>query len=140
MKPGSYKDVKNGRDRWGNRCFFILSALGASIGVGNIWKFPHLTYKHGGPAFLIAYALALVFGGIPLAILEYTLGQKMQKGSAGSMRGIVPNLAGVGWVASFCGLVVAIVYNCLLSIVLSYMMNASSEPWKQGTYELPMAC
>jgi NSS family neurotransmitter:Na+ symporter len=48
MKPGNRKDCNNGRDRWYNRGAFIVSATGASIGVGNIWKFGALTYKHGG--------------------------------------------------------------------------------------------
>jgi SNF family Na+-dependent transporter len=58
------------------------------IGLGNIWKFPYLTFKHGGVTFILAYAIALFVVGIPMLILELTLGQKMQRGSAGALRGI----------------------------------------------------
>jgi SNF family Na+-dependent transporter len=70
-------DVVNGRDRWLNRFVFILAASGSCIGLGNIWKFPYLCFKHGGVTFIIAYLIALVAIGIPMLILELTLGQKM---------------------------------------------------------------
>ena len=68
--------VHDARGRWRNRIFFIISASGSAIGVGNIWKFPYLTYKHGGGAFILQYVIALVVCGIPMLVLELTLGQK----------------------------------------------------------------
>ena len=70
-------DVDNGRDRWLNRLVFILAASGSCIGLGNIWKFPYLTFKHGGITFILAYLIALFAIGVPMLILELTLGQKM---------------------------------------------------------------
>jgi len=64
--------------------------------------------------------------GIPMLLLELTLGQKMQKGSAGALRGIVPRLAGVGYVASFSGFVTALIYNILLGISIIYLLNSGS--------------
>ena len=71
------QDVVNGRPRWKNRFFFVISTVGATIGIGNIWKFPYLTFKHGGIQFIMAYAFSLFVVGIPMIILELTLGQKM---------------------------------------------------------------
>mmetsp|Transcript_1210 Transcript_1210/g.1367 ORF Transcript_1210/g.1367 Transcript_1210/m.1367 type:complete len:270 (+) Transcript_1210:34-843(+) len=134
------KDVKNGRDRWLNRFVFILGAAGSCIGLGNIWKFPYLSFKHGGINFMVAYLIALFAIGIPMLILELTLGQKMQRGSAGALRGITPRLAGTGWAASFSGFVTAIVYNILLGLVLVYLFANGSQPWKDGEYSRPLAC
>ena len=127
-------DVKNHRDRWMNRFVFILAATGSCIGLGNIWKFPYLSFKHGGVTFIIAYLIALIVIGIPMLILELTLGQKMQRGSAGSLRGITPRLAGAGWAASFAGFITAIIYNILLGLSLVYLFANGSQPWTESNY------
>jgi len=101
-----------------------------------------LTFKHDGVSFLLAYLWVLLIAGIPMIILELTLGQKMQRGSAGSMRGIVPRLAGFGWVASFCGFVTCMVYNVVLGMCLVYLVNAGSQPWSSKNFNAtrPLGC
>lgn len=64
----------------------------------------------------------------------------MQRGSAGSLRGITPRLAGVGWVASFCGLVISVIYTILLGLNLYYLVVSGPEPWKRSNYERPLSC
>lgn len=68
------------RDRWKSRTVFLFAAIGSAVGMGNVWRFPYLTHKFGGGAFLIPYLIALFIVGIPLLILEYALGQKIQHG------------------------------------------------------------
>ena len=102
-------DINNGRGRWRNRLSFLLAAISSTIGLSNVWKFPYLTLKHGGRTFIIVYALVMVIVGMPMLVLELALGQKMQKGSVGALRGINPRLAGVGWAASFAGFVTCII-------------------------------
>jgi SNF family Na+-dependent transporter len=134
------KDVNAVRGRWWHRAFFIFGSIGASIGLPNIWKFPQLTFKHTGPLYLWAYIGAIIVVGWPMHILESTLGQKMQRGSAGALRGITPRLAGAGWVASFCGLVMSFVYSVLLGLNLYYFVIASGEPWTEENYLRPISC
>lgn len=133
---------KNFRPRWMNRGVFLLAAVGSSIGLGNIWKFPYLTWKHGGTVFVLAYLIALIFVGIPMLILELTLGQKMQRGSAGAIRGILPRFAGAGWAAAFAAFITAVIYILLLSIVAIYLVTSGTKPWKAEHYEptRPAAC
>ena len=57
-----------------SRPMFVLASHGAAIGLGNFWKFPNLTFKHGGVAFVVAYLAALIVAGLPMLILELTLG------------------------------------------------------------------
>ena len=114
------------RASWHSRPAFVLSTCGASIGLGNIWKFPFLTFKHGGVKFIVAYLIAMFVVGIPMLLLEVTLGQKMQRGSAGALRGIAPRLGGVGWAAAYSGFVTCLVYTVLLGVCLVYLMGSGS--------------
>ena len=67
-------NVGTKRDRWANRVAFILACIGSAVGIGNFWRFPYLTYKHGGAIFFIPYLFALFFFGIPMMIFELGVG------------------------------------------------------------------
>lgn len=126
LKVSSKDDITTDRPRWMNRWTFLISTVSAAIGIGNVWRFPYLSFKHGGSTFIYTYLYSLFIIGVPMLILELTLGQKMQKGSAGSMRGIVPRLAGIGYVASFSGFVTALTYNILLGMSIIYLLQSGS--------------
>src|SRR6185312_516689 len=79
--PQAAPGVKPKREMWSTRKVFILAAIGSAVGLGNIWRFPYVAYENGGGAFLIPYIFALLTAGIPILILEFTLGQKF-RGSA----------------------------------------------------------
>ena len=134
------------RDRWISRPVFVLACVGSSIGLGNIWKFPYMTAKHGGWQFIVAYIIALFIIATPMLILELTLGQKMQKGSVGAIRGITPKLAGVGWVASYVGLIISTFYNIMMGLTAIYFIGgikASGEtgaPWDFKNKMKPSVC
>jgi NSS family neurotransmitter:Na+ symporter len=70
-------DILTSRSRWRNNWFFMISATGCAMGIGNVWRFPYLTFKHGGITFIMTYIWALFIVGVPMLILELTLGQKM---------------------------------------------------------------
>ena len=62
------------RERWSSRWTFIIASVGSAIGLGNVWRFPYLMYKHGGGTFLIPYFIFLVTTGLPLLQTELALG------------------------------------------------------------------
>lgn len=62
------------RERWSSRWTFIIASCGSAIGLGNVWRFPFLMYKHGGGAFLIPYFIFLLSTGLPLLQTELALG------------------------------------------------------------------
>lgn len=64
----------------------------------------------------------------------------MQRGSAGSLRGIIPRLAGVGWAASFSGFINCILYNLLMGLSFYYLVNVGDKPWKQENMRRPDSC
>lgn len=52
----------------------MLAAIGSAIGLGNFWRFPYLTFKHGGAEFLFPYLTCLFVMGIPFLLMELALG------------------------------------------------------------------
>lgn len=119
------------RDRWSSRTIFLFAAIGSAVGLGNIWRFPYLTYKFGGGAFLIPYLLALSILGIPLLMLEFALGQKIQKGAIGSFKAIHKRLGGIGFMALASGFIVVTYYAVIMAWSLIFFIKSFSLklPW-----------
>jgi len=120
------------RARWTSRTIFLFAAIGSAVGLGNIWRFPYLTYKFGGGAFLIPYLLALIILGIPLLILEFAIGQKLQQGAVGAFRKINSRLRGIGAGAIISGFLVVIYYAAVIAWTVFFFI-------KSFNFELPWA-
>lgn len=66
------------RERLGSRLGFILLSAGCAIGCGNVWKFPYMCGQYGGGAFVLLYILFLVILGLPVMVMEFSLGRASQ--------------------------------------------------------------
>ena len=66
------------REKLGSRLGFILLSAGCAIGVGNVWKFPWMCGQYGGGAFVLIYLLFLVVLGLPIMIMEFSVGRASQ--------------------------------------------------------------
>ncbi|PTY40675.1 sodium-dependent transporter [Brachyspira hampsonii] len=74
------------RERLSNRIGFIIVSAGCAIGLGNIWRFPYITGKYGGALFVIIYLICLAIVGLPILIMEFSIGRAGQKDIAGSYK------------------------------------------------------
>lgn len=61
--------------KWNRQREFVLSVIGYSISIGNLWRFPYLTLRNEGGIFIIPYVIFLVICGVPLFYLEVAVGQ-----------------------------------------------------------------
>ena len=73
----------NNRERLGSRLGFILLSAGCAIGCGNVWKFPWMTGQYGGGGFVLIYLICLVLLGLPVMIMEFSLGRAAQASPVG---------------------------------------------------------
>lgn len=72
------------REKLSSRLGFILLSAGCAIGLGNIWRFPYMVGKYGGGAFVLVYLFFLIILGLPIIVMEYSVGRGSQKSVAKS--------------------------------------------------------
>ncbi len=124
------------RESWGTRGGFILAAVGSAVGLGNLWGFPYKLYSFGGGAFLIPYIIALFVIGIPLMILEFSLGHYTQLAAPNAFRQGHRRFEFVGWWGILLGFVIITYYPVILAYCFSFLwfsikgiFNGGHLPW-----------
>jgi len=90
-------------ERWSSHIGFILAAVGAAVGIGNIWRFSAVIGQNGGGAYLIPYFIAVFVFALPLMILEITMGRRFRGTVVSSFRAVRPEFRFIGWF--LCGIV-----------------------------------
>lgn len=83
------------REKFGSRLGFILISAGCAIGLGNVWRFPYITGKYGGAAFVLLYLFFLLILGLPIMVMEFAVGRGSQKSAALSFDVLEPK--GTKW-------------------------------------------
>ncbi|HDL07283.1 MAG TPA: sodium-dependent transporter [Desulfobacteraceae bacterium] len=124
--------MKKVQDRpiWGSKLGFLFAAIGSAIGLGNIWRFSYMAFKHGGGAFLIPYFIALVVAGIPLIILEYTIGHNKKGSPPLSFARVSPNWEWVGWWMPTVALFgIMLYYSVIIGWCINYLFFAVNLSW-----------
>ncbi|CAI9731435.1 sodiumchlorideB0+-likedependent and chloride-dependent neutral and basic amino acid transporter B0+- [Octopus vulgaris] len=124
------QDESHDRGTWGHKAEFMLSCIGLSVGLGNVWRFPYLAFRHGGAAFLIAYLVLQILIGKPMYFMELVMGQYSAKGPTGVWE-MNPSAKGIGISMAMISLVVAIYYNVIMAYTLFYFFASMQSvlPW-----------
>ena len=107
-----------------SRLGFVLSATGAAVGLGNIWKFPYITGVYGGGAFVMVYLVTILLIGASLLIAEMVIGKRGQKDCVSSFEELAPPEK-KGWKYAgfmlFTGLVIMTFYSVVIGWIFYYM-------------------
>lgn len=108
-------------EKFANAKSFTITAIAASVGLGNVMRFPGLCAKYGGGAFILVYAVALVLMGIPLLNAEIALGRRSGGAAPHTFKMLNDRAEHIGWASAANSLVVAVFYGAVLGWIL-YMI------------------
>ncbi|WP_302279450.1 sodium-dependent transporter [Brachyspira pilosicoli] len=120
------------RGQWGTRAGFILAAIGSAVGLGNIWRFPYMVASNGGGAFMIVFLIAMLTAGIPIMILEFSIGHKTHRSAPGALKFLNTKWEWLGWLQVFTCFAIVIYYSVIIAWSLSYGLF-SLQGLKWGT-------
>ena len=109
------------RERWGSKLGFILAAAGSAVGIGNIWKYPHMAGQNGGAAFTLVYLLCILVVGLSIVIAEFAIGRKTQLSPVGAFEMLAPG-SNWKWVG-FLGVASAFVILSFYGVVGGWIMK-----------------
>ena len=105
----------NKREQWGSKLGFILAASGSAVGLGNIWKYPHMAGQNGGAAFTIVYLVCILVVGLPILLGELVIGRNTQLSPVGAFN-ILADKSNWKWVG-FLGVASAFVILSFYGVV-----------------------
>jgi NSS family neurotransmitter:Na+ symporter len=120
------------RERWTSRFHFLFAAIGSAIGLGNVWRFPYMSYSYGGGAFLIAWFIGLIIMGVPWLMMEFGMGRYFQKSSPGVFAGINKKWEWLGWWPVFVAFLIVSYYCVVMAWALRYAVSSVTMAWGVG--------
>ena len=115
---------------------YVLSAAGASVGLGNIWRFPYLAAKYGGGIFLLVYIILALTFGYTMIIAETAIGRSTQKSPVSAFRLLGRNRSSVfgGWINAVIPVLIVPYYSVIGGWVCKYLWSCiSTDPGQIGT-------
>ena len=89
------------REKFSSRIGFILISAGCAIGIGNVWRFPFVTGQYGGAAFVLVYLFFLFALGLPIMVMEFSVGRASQRSIATSFQTLEPEGTKWHWYSYF---------------------------------------
>jgi len=114
---------QNNRGSFTGKLGFVLSAAGASVGLGNIWRFPYLAAKYGGGAFLLVYIILALTFGYTMIIAETAIGRSSQKSPVGAFKfySNSPLAKAGGWLNAIVPMLICPYYSVIGGWVCKYL-------------------
>ena len=111
------------RGSFSGKIGFILSAAGASVGLGNIWRFPYLAAKYGGGIFLLVYIVLAMTFGYTMIVAETSIGRMTGKSPVGAYKsfGNKPALRFGGWINAVIPILIVPYYSVIGGWVIKYL-------------------
>ena len=111
------------RGSFSGKIGFVLSAAGASVGLGNIWRFPYLAAKYGGAIFLLVYIILAMTFGYTMIIAETSIGRMTGKSPVGAYKSFSdkPALRVGGWINAIIPILIVPYYSVIGGWVIKYL-------------------
>ncbi len=112
---------------WSSRLTFVLAAVGAAVGLGNVWKFPYTAGLNGGGAFVLVYLLAAAAVAVPIVIAELIIGRRGRGSPMSAAKrlaqqaGASPAWGAVAWTNVTAGFLILSFYSVIAGWALAYV-------------------
>lgn len=110
-------------EQWSSRLGFLLAAVGAAVGLGNVWRFSAVLGTNGGGAYLLAYLLAAFGLAVPLLILELAVGRSLRSDVVSGFRSVGKRYTPLGWLIVGGVLLILSYYLVLTGWVLGFLLS-----------------
>ncbi|CAF0951290.1 unnamed protein product [Brachionus calyciflorus] len=125
------------RDQWSNKIEYMLSVIGYVVDLGNCVRFPYVTYKNGGGAFLIPYFTFLILIGIPMMFLEMSIGQYFRVGNITLWGKVNRFMKGIGYSSLLVVCYITLYYATIISYSVFYLFASFRlvMPWSSCNNE-----
>ncbi len=104
-----------------SRVGFILSAAGAAVGLGNIWKFPYITGVYGGGAFVMVYLVTILLIGVSLLIAEMLMGKRGGADAVSNFQTEAPKGSSWAWTKAGYLFVIGLIIMTFYSVVIGWI-------------------
>lgn len=113
------------RSSFSGKLGYVLSAAGASVGLGNIWRFPYLAAKYGGGIFLLIYILLALTFGYTMIVAESAIGRMTRKSPVGAFKsfGKAKWLSFGGWINAIIPILIVPYYSVIGGWVIKYLVE-----------------
>ncbi|MCI2940500.1 sodium-dependent transporter [Staphylococcus cohnii] len=111
--------------QWKSSLGFILASAGSAIGLGAMWKFPYMAGIYGGGAFLLMFLIFTLLVGLPLLMMEFTVG-KMGKTYTTKIYEKLTNkkwLNIIGWNGNLAVFILFGFYSVIGGWIIIYIFN-----------------
>ena len=113
------------RSTFSGKLGFVLAAAGASVGLGNIWRFPYLAAKYGGGIFLLVYIILALTNGFSMIVAETALGRMTGKSPVGAFAafGKTKWRSCGGWINAIIPVLIVPYYSVIGGWVIKYLVG-----------------
>ena len=110
------------REKWSSTIGFIIAGIASAVGLGTLVRFSYMVGKNGGGAFLIPYFIGVAFFGIPLMILEFTLGKHYKNSVVPTFNAIRKRFVWIGLFLVFVSSMILSYYLVITGWVFAYFL------------------
>ena len=113
------------RSSFSGKIGYVLAAAGASVGLGNIWRFPYLAAKYGGGIFLLIYILLALTFGYSMIVAESAIGRMTRKSPVGAFQSFGKSkwLSAGGWINAIIPILIVPYYSVIGGWVIKYLIE-----------------
>ncbi|MEJ8567182.1 sodium-dependent transporter [Elongatibacter sediminis] len=118
------------REHWSSRLVFLLAITGASVGLGNLWRFPYIAGENGGGAFVLVYLGFILVIGVPLIMAELALARRGASNPVATLsavcreRGCSRIWMGIGWFSVLAPPLATTFYSVIAGWSLYYLVKS----------------